>query len=286
MEIFRGLGLEEQIRANRTGDQKSGEIARARNLSDPDVQFWGKPWADTEALGAATAETCNQDRLEPILRAYAERLGADIRFNTELEGFDQRDDAVMCRVRDLRSGDREVVTASYLVAADGSGGTTREQLGIGRSGPGVLQHWMNLIFETDLTPFLNGRRFTSCFVTDVNGSIVPREPRWLLAVQYQPEKGESPADFDQQRTRDLVPARGGARRRAGRPLRCAELGRRRVPGGSLPRRPRIHPGRRRAHHAADRRLRRQHRHPRRAQPSLETRVRSARQGQSHPPRQF
>ena len=34
---------------------------------------------------------------------------------------------------------------------------------------------MNLIFDTDLQPFVRGRRFTSCFVTDVNGAIVPRE---------------------------------------------------------------------------------------------------------------
>ncbi|MGH2898900.1 MAG: FAD-dependent monooxygenase, partial [Solirubrobacteraceae bacterium] len=36
------------------------------------------------------------------------------------------------------------------------------------------------------------------------GSIVPREDRWLLAVQYQPERGERPGDFDQARTAELV----------------------------------------------------------------------------------
>src|ERR1041384_3772497 len=81
MEIFRSLGIEDEIRAHRTGDQKSGEIARARNLADPDVQFLGKPWADPSELGAAASATCDQDRLEPILRAHAERLGADIRFH-------------------------------------------------------------------------------------------------------------------------------------------------------------------------------------------------------------
>jgi 2-polyprenyl-6-methoxyphenol hydroxylase-like FAD-dependent oxidoreductase len=143
-------------------------------------------------------------RLAPLLRAYAEKHGADIRFNTELESFDRRDDSVTGFLRQFKSGEREVVSAAYLVAADGYGGQTREKLGIGRSGPGVLQHWMNLIFETDLSPFLKGRRFTSCFVTDINASIVPRDPRWLLALQYQPENGESPEDFDEQRTRDLV----------------------------------------------------------------------------------
>ncbi len=43
MEICRSLGIEEEIRAHRTGDQKSGEIARARNLSSPDMQFHASP---------------------------------------------------------------------------------------------------------------------------------------------------------------------------------------------------------------------------------------------------
>jgi putative polyketide hydroxylase len=32
MEIYRGLGIEAEIRAHRTGDHKSGEIARARKI--------------------------------------------------------------------------------------------------------------------------------------------------------------------------------------------------------------------------------------------------------------
>ncbi len=63
---------------------------------------------------------------------------------------------------------------------------------------------MNLIFEADLQPYLQGKRFTSCFVTDINAAIVPREDRWLLALQYAPEHGEKPEDFAQLRTEKLV----------------------------------------------------------------------------------
>ena len=160
----------------------------------------GKPWEDTATLSAATAETCDQDHLEPILRAHAQRLGADIRFNTELVSFEQDIQEVRCVVRHAETGGEETVTASYLIAADGVSGATREKLGIGRHGPGELQHWMNLVFDTDLQPFGQGRRFRSCLVTDVNGAIVPRENRWLLAIQYSPERGERPGDFDQVRT--------------------------------------------------------------------------------------
>ncbi len=204
MEIFREAGIEAEVRAHRTGDQKGAEIASARNLADPEPRFMGKPWAGAETLSAVTAETCDQDRLEPILRGAAEVCGADVRFNTELVGFEQDAAGVAGRVRDLATGAESVVRAAYLVAADGIGGRTREALGIGRHGPGVLQHWMNLIFDTDLQPYIGGRRFTSCFVTDVNGSFTPRQDRWLLALQYDPRQGERPEDFDAEKTRALV----------------------------------------------------------------------------------
>jgi len=103
-----------------------------------------------------------------------------------------------------------VITAAYLIAADGIAGRTRDRLGIARRGPGTLQHWMNLIFDTDLPSTLRGRRITSYLLGDINGSLVPRADRWLLAVQYASERGERPEDFDQARTAELV------RRAAGR----------------------------------------------------------------------
>jgi len=210
MEIFRALGIDDEIRAHATGDQAGGEIARARNLADPDVKFLGKAWGDSSQLGGSPPATCDQDQLEPILRAHAEKLGADIRFATELVELEAGPRGVRARVVDRRTQRTELIVADYAVAADGAGGTTRERLGLGRHGPGVLQHWMNLIFETDLRPVLHGRRITSCFVTDLNASIIPRDDRWRLSLQYRPDRGERPEDFDQARTAELV------RRAAGR----------------------------------------------------------------------
>jgi putative polyketide hydroxylase len=211
MEVFRSLGLEEEIRARRTGDQQAGAIARARNLADPDIQWSGPAWPDVKMVSPTQPATCDQHVLEPILRRHAEGLGANVRFDTELEVLDQDDHSVRARIRNHATGREELVVADYLVVADGAGGTLREKLGIGRSGAGGLQHWMNVIFDTDMPPTIGGKRFTSCFVTDINGTLTPREGgRWLLALQYFPEKGEQPDDFDQARCRELV-ARGAGR---------------------------------------------------------------------------
>ncbi|WHZ25809.1 MAG: Polyketide hydroxylase WhiE VIII [Nitrospira sp.] len=206
MEIYRSLGIEEEIRAKRTGDQQAGGVARAKNLADPDIQWMrAHAWPDVEGLSPTPPATCDQHVLEPILRAHAQRLGADVRFNTEFISFEQDNQTVRARIRHRATGKEEDVVAEYVIAADGADGTTREKLGIPRHGPGVLQHWMNIIFDTDLPPTLQGKPLTSCFVTDLNGTFTPRENgRWLLALQYFPERGDRPVDFDANYCRELV----------------------------------------------------------------------------------
>lgn len=205
MEIFRSLGLEDEIRAKRTGDQQGGGLARGRNLSDPAIQWGGPAWPDASPFSPTQPATCDQHVLEPILRRHVEQLGVDIRFATECTTVDQEAGGIRARLRNRSTGAEETISADYLVIADGANGRLRETLGIGRSGVGALQHWMNIVFETDLPPTIDGKRLTSFFVTDLNASVIPREGgRWLLALQYLPDKGERPQDFDRDRCRDLV----------------------------------------------------------------------------------
>ncbi len=205
MEIYRSAGIEHEIRERDSRDQMHG-IARGSNLSADDVHWTELGWPDTTGLSPTDPATCDQDRLEPVLRSHAAQLGAQIEFRTELVELEQRGDGVRAVLRDRAAGSQREVTADYLVAADGASSPIREGLGIARSGPGVLQHWMNIIFDTDLTPTIQGRRFTTCFVTDVNGTLLPREAagRWLLALQYFPERGERPDQFDAGHCRELV----------------------------------------------------------------------------------
>lgn len=205
MEIFRGIGLEAEIRARRTDDQQGGAIARARNLADPDIQWSGPAWPDAGDVSPTQPATCDQHVLEPILRNHALSLGAEMRFNSEVLDVEQDESGVRARIRDRATAREETVSAAYLIAADGASGPLREMLGIGRKGAGILQHWMNLIFDTDLPNTIGGKRFTSCFISDLNGTLTPRENgHWLLAQQYAPERSESPDQFDEARCRDLV----------------------------------------------------------------------------------
>jgi hypothetical protein len=84
-------------------------------------------------------------------------------------------------------------------------------VGIRRHGAGVLQHWINVIFAADLPTVIDGRTIRSVFVTDINGTLVPRgDGRWLMAVQFVPDRGERAEDFTPDHCRDLI--RRAARR--------------------------------------------------------------------------
>jgi 2-polyprenyl-6-methoxyphenol hydroxylase-like FAD-dependent oxidoreductase len=93
------------------------------------------PWSDVGDISPTTEATCDQDRLEPILRAHAQRHGADVRFDTESVSFSHESDAVVARVRDRSTGVESLVRAQYLVGADGTQSGAREALGIGRHAP-------------------------------------------------------------------------------------------------------------------------------------------------------
>jgi 2-polyprenyl-6-methoxyphenol hydroxylase-like FAD-dependent oxidoreductase len=211
MEIYRAAGIEAEIRAADLIDDRSAHVARMKNLADAEVSWQGIPWSETADISPTAAATCDQDQLEPILRAHAERHGADVRFNTVLVSFGQESDGVVARIRHRSTGVEGTVRAQYLIGADGTESAVRETVGIRRHGPGVLQHWMNVIFEADLSTVIDGRVIRSVFGTDINGTLVPRgDGRWLMAVQFVPDRHERAEDFTAVRCQELI------RRAAGR----------------------------------------------------------------------
>src|SRR3954467_10501168 len=120
MEIYRSLGIEAEIRARNLIDDRSAYVARMKNLAHSEISWQGVPWSDTSDISPTTAATCDQDQLEPILRAHAERLGADVRFDTELLDWTQDRDGVSARIRDRSTGAEQTVRAQYMIGADGT----------------------------------------------------------------------------------------------------------------------------------------------------------------------
>ncbi|MEV6674503.1 FAD-dependent monooxygenase [Streptomyces sp. NPDC051162] len=194
MELMRALGLEDAVRANENPHAQYGDILQAQSLSGAELGRFDGPFRhDPNDVGTTGWTLIGQDRFEPVLRDRAQELGADLRFATELVGFEQDADGVTAVLRDLGDGSTRTVRARYLVAADGLRAPVRESLGIGVHGQGVFGRQMNVIFHADLGPYVAGRTFFLCFVNNpqVKGVLGKLggdgSDRWVLAPSLRPE---------------------------------------------------------------------------------------------------
>ncbi|WP_269853339.1 FAD-dependent monooxygenase [Streptomyces sp. RPT161] len=215
MELYRGHGLEEAVRAAPPSVFLAAtDVVRATTLAGPEEYRGSRP--PGESVGWASPcppALVEQSTVEPLVRARAEELGADVRFHTELGEVAQDADGVTAGVTDRASGRRYTVRARYLIAADGHRSPLRGALGIRTRGR-RLAHVVNIAFEADLGAALRGRPVGLAYLArPVPGTLLARldgADRWVLMVPYDPERGEGPADFTPERCAADVRAAVGA----------------------------------------------------------------------------
>jgi 2-polyprenyl-6-methoxyphenol hydroxylase-like FAD-dependent oxidoreductase len=155
MEMLRAVGLGERIPQAPANFRL--RRARVESLAGKwsEETAWnpgggkGPPMEYSPCTGAAIA----QDRLEPLLRDHAIELGADIRLDTELVGFEQHADSVVASLRQ-RDGVGYALQASYMIAADGGRSPIRETLGIARHGRGHIRTVRSVLFRAPLDEYL------------------------------------------------------------------------------------------------------------------------------------
>lgn len=200
MEIFRQLGLEQAILDTAIPHARNAVWARSlageelyrrpieTALPDP-VRNWSPTWGCT----------ATQDVIEPVLLDHArQQAPAQIRFNTQLVSFEQREDHVLATLVHRPSGRVKQVQAQYLVGADGSHSTTRQALGIEMVGQPVLAHRVNVLFWADLRRWVGDREINMCFITHSEWSdllFYNGGDRWRYAAFYHPEQGQRPEEF-------------------------------------------------------------------------------------------
>ncbi|MFC4148498.1 FAD-dependent monooxygenase [Micromonospora mangrovi] len=211
MELLRQAGLEEPALKAAAGFASHRTRAGFESLAGR--MLFSRTEMDEDDLGAVTPcrlLLLTQDRLEPLLRAKAEQLGADLRFATTLTSFSQDPSGVDAELFDEQTGRTSRIRADYLIGADGPRSLVREALGIPRTGRGVLSRHVSIAFRADLAPVLDGRRFSVVHVANeqVRGIMVHDDTlrEGTLIVGYDPEHGETLDDFTDQRCGELVRA--------------------------------------------------------------------------------
>lgn len=150
MEVFRRLGIVREVRkgglpADFPNDCAYRTAVVGRELTRIPIpsrqdRYTATGGPDTDWPTPEPPHRINQIYLEPILFAYAEaQRGITILNRVEVDAFDQDDNGVIARARDLEAGQDITITADYLIGCDGGRSTVRKLIGSRLSGTDVVQ---------------------------------------------------------------------------------------------------------------------------------------------------
>jgi 2-polyprenyl-6-methoxyphenol hydroxylase-like FAD-dependent oxidoreductase len=147
MEHFRRLGLADEIRAQGLPPDYPTDVTYWTRYTRHELARFELPASrDARAMvrnlsgswsAAELPHRCSQMYIERILKARAQALpSVQLHFASRVEEFGDHGTHVSAQVRDLTTGQSRLVTARYLVGADGPRSLVRKQLGIAYGGEG------------------------------------------------------------------------------------------------------------------------------------------------------
>ncbi|MFI0406138.1 FAD-dependent oxidoreductase [Actinomadura sp. 3N508] len=163
VEVLRDLGIEEELLKHATPQHLMGEHVYATSLAGPELgrlrTWYTHPHFKAEHDLASPCSVCDmpQHLMEPILVNTAASRGSVVRFNTELLTFAQDADGVTARVKDRVTGAEYDIRCQYMIGADGGNSIVAERLGLPLEGEMGLGGSINVVFEADLTRFVEHR---------------------------------------------------------------------------------------------------------------------------------
>lgn len=101
---------------------------------------------DYSSMTPVQATAIAQDKLEPLIREEALRLGADLRLGTSMTQWSQDEEGVSVTATDQK-GHLMHIRAKYLVACDGAESRVRKDLGIPTTGVGYIRSLHSILFR-------------------------------------------------------------------------------------------------------------------------------------------
>jgi len=168
MEIFRSVGVE-QIVTKESDEQfvQDGAIMAVETLAGKELAwFIANLNEGVRDVSPSLRLFITQSLLEPLLKARAEELGAELRFSTEMTSFQEDAAGITAQLRHRDTGEAATVRAKYMVAADGAHSRIREKLGIRMLGHGVFSKSITIYFRGDVGPLLRGRNLSVMYVVN------------------------------------------------------------------------------------------------------------------------
>jgi 2,4-dichlorophenol 6-monooxygenase len=163
MEIFRDMGIEDQVLADATPHHMVGDTVFCTSIAGEEIgriHTWGTSAAreaDYQLASPSLIVDIPQTYLEPILVRNATARGTQSRFSTEYLSHTQDADGVDVRVLDRMTGTEYTIRAKYVIGADGARSKVAADIGLPFEGAMDIAGSMNITFKADISAYCDHR---------------------------------------------------------------------------------------------------------------------------------
>jgi 2,4-dichlorophenol 6-monooxygenase len=218
MEIFRDLGVEDQVLADATPHELVGDTVFCTSIAGEEIgriKTWGThPAREADYQLASPCLICDipQTYLEPILVKNATARGTQTRFSTEYLSHTQDDSGVTTTVRDRLTGASYSIRSRYLIGADGARSLVAEHIALPYEGRMDIAGSINITFKADISAQVATRPSVLYWViqpgSDVGGigaglvRMIRPWNEWLIVWGYDITK--PPPTVDSEKATEIV----------------------------------------------------------------------------------
>lgn len=163
MEIFRDVGIEDQVLAEATPHEMIGDTVFCTSIAGDEIGrilTWGNhPARHADYELASLSLNCDipQTYLEPILVKNATMRGTQTQFSTEYLSHVQDADGVDVRVLNRLTGSEYTIRAKYLIGADGARSKVAWDIELPLEGEMDIAGSMNITFKANLAKLVGHR---------------------------------------------------------------------------------------------------------------------------------
>ncbi|MEX0428543.1 FAD-dependent oxidoreductase [Nocardioides sp. DS6] len=218
MEIFRDMGIEDQVLADATPHDLCGDTVFCTSIAGEEIgriKTWGtRPDREADYQLASPCLTVDipQTYLEPILVRNATTRGTQSRFSTEYLSHVQDEDGVTTTARDRLTGHEYKIRSKFLIGADGARSKVAEDIGLPYEGKMDIAGSMNITFKADISQLVDHRPSVLYWVIQPGSNVggigtglvrmVRPWDEWLIVWGY--DINEEPPNLDDEMAKGIV----------------------------------------------------------------------------------
>ncbi|MFL9889042.1 FAD-dependent monooxygenase [Paraburkholderia agricolaris] len=222
MEVFRDLGVEEELQKYATPWAQMGDMVFATSLCGREIarlRAWGTGEdrnGEYRHNSPCPMADIPQASVEPVLVKNAAERGARFLFNTEYTGHADLGDHVLVHLLDKPSGRTYQVRCQYLVGADGARSRIARDLQLPMEGHSGREGFVYVQFTADLARYVSHRPSMLYWMISSQTSFgeigmgllraVRPWDQWIAGWGFDVSKGQPvlTADVVQKRVRDII----------------------------------------------------------------------------------